>query len=570
MIRLLSDQTINQIAAGEVVDRPASVVKELVENSLDAGGRRIEIDLQGGGLQLIEISDDGCGMSRQDSLLCFERHATSKIRAIDDLERVATLGFRGEALPSIASIAKVELVSCLQGETEGSRVVIEGGKILAHGPAGRSHGTTLSIRSLFYNLPARRKFQKSPSQQLAEIHKLLSTTALAHPSVEFRLTQSGTTLLHLPPVSATTPLEQLRERGAELLTDERPEEWLPLEWEREGLLVRGWLSRPSHHRPNRTGHYLYVNQRPITSPLISKAVTEGYGSRLPVHRYPLFILHLELPGEELDVNVHPQKREVRFREEELLSEAVHSAVTAALQKAFAPTVQRVPLPVAPMERSPSFFSLTPAEPIDLPRLVEQSQMEFRVDPVAIIGRHILYDGERLPRRLEERFGPLPGGALLVDGVAARGRVLLEQLLRRIEREEGFAQQLLLVPTTLDLSPSEAERVAPLLDRLNSAAFSIRPIGRTTFLIDALPVDGVEDPKGFLFDWIEAIEEHREERELARLAARRAGGGVKRMALVQASALVEELLACHEPWEGPMGGSTCLPLPLNQIEELFRR
>lgn len=546
VIRILSDQTINQIKAGEVVDRPSSVVKELIENSLDSGASRIDVRLRGGGQQLIEVCDDGCGMGRQDALLCFERHATSKIEEIDDLKGVSTLGFRGEALASIASVAKVELVTS-DGE-EGSRVVIEGGAVRSHGPAGRSKGTTLFVRSLFYNAPARRKFQKSTTAEVSEIRKVICGIALAYPEVEFSLHSGETTLLQLLPSTAQGRLDELLGEG----------EWAQLDWAGEGISIQGFLSRPSHHRANRTGHHLYINQRMCVSSLVSRAVTEGYGTRLPTHRYPLFVLHLNLPGSEIDVNVHPQKREVRFHNEALLGESIYNAVSEALQEStVAPPMVVRSLPqaaTAPLERS---TAPPPPRPV-----AQQATFSFRIDPIAALGRWVLYDGRRLPPKLANRFGAVDGGLVVANLVAVRGRLLFEQM------SKGATQpQPLLIPQTLDLSAFDAERLESALDKLVSSGFSIRSLGGRSFLIDALPCDGGGNIERLLFDSIDHIDQYGEGKELAKLAARRAAH-LPPSSLAAAGSSVEAVLELDHPWEGACGEPLFALLSEEKIGDLF--
>ena len=324
-IRVLSDHVANQIAAGEVVERPASVAKELVENSIDAGARRVEVDVEAGGRRLLRVSDDGEGMTRDDAVLAFERHATSKIASVEDLDRVSTLGFRGEALASIASVARVELLTQREGETEGTRVVIEGGRMRDVAPAARPVGTTIAVRDLFFNVPARRKFLRSEATESFHLTNLVTHYALAHPEISFALTNNGREVLRAAPAS------DLRERAYQIFGGEFVESLLDVGGGSEGVArVTGYVSAPRARRTTRDAQYLFVNGRFVRDRLVARALSEGYRSVLPHGVYPSALLFLEVAPEEVDVNVHPAKTEVRFRRASAIAEAVREAVRAAL------------------------------------------------------------------------------------------------------------------------------------------------------------------------------------------------------------------------------------------------
>ncbi|MBV8858498.1 MAG: DNA mismatch repair endonuclease MutL [Acidobacteria bacterium] len=324
-IRVLSDHVANQIAAGEVVERPASVAKELVENSIDAGARRVEVDVEAGGRRLLRVSDDGEGMTRDDAVLAFERHATSKITSAEDLERVSTLGFRGEALASIASVARVELVTQREGETEGTRVLVEGGRMRDVAPAARPRGTTIAVRDLFFNVPARRKFLRSEATESFHLTNLVTHYALAHPEISFALTNNGREVLRAAPAA------DLRERAYQMFGDDFIESLLAVAGGDAAVgRVSGFVSAPRARRTTRDAQYLFVNGRYVRDRLVARALTEGYRTVLPHGVYPSALLFLEVPPEEVDVNVHPAKTEVRFRRASAVAEAVRESVRAAL------------------------------------------------------------------------------------------------------------------------------------------------------------------------------------------------------------------------------------------------
>jgi DNA mismatch repair protein MutL len=326
-IRVLSDQLANQIAAGEVVERPASVVKELVENSLDAGARKITVDVEGGGRRLLRITDDGEGMSRDDAALAFERHATSKIKTVEDLTRIVTLGFRGEALASIAAVARVELVTKTDDARAATRVVIEGGRVRDVKDAAHPRGTTLAVRDLFFNVPARRKFLRSEATETYHLTNLVTHYALAHPAVAFTLTNNGRETLR------ATPARDLKERAYQLFGAQFIESLLEVNGGQEQVVtVRGHVSAPTDRRTSRESQYLFVNNRFVRDKIIARALTDAYRALLPPGTHAAALLFLEAPLEEVDVNVHPAKTEVRFRRASAVGDLVRDAIRAALAR----------------------------------------------------------------------------------------------------------------------------------------------------------------------------------------------------------------------------------------------
>jgi DNA mismatch repair protein MutL len=387
-IRILPDQVANQIAAGEVVDRPASVVKELLENALDAGAGRIRVEVEAGGRKLIRVTDDGIGMSRDDALLAFERHATSKLRTADDLLSIATLGFRGEALPSIASVARVTLETSEGGREAasnesltGTRMEIAGGKILHVDDAALPRGTTLAVADLFFNTPARRKFLRAESTELAHVTALVTHYALVHPEKHFELLSATHTLVSAPPVGRTAEriyqifgkdtLAQLLPVAAEtpLARGGLPE---PPPWKRDPeaaqrdpgfLRMTGFYSKPELQKLNRNSIYIFVNKRLIRDRLLIHAITEAYRNIIPPTSFPVVLLFLDMPPEEVDVNVHPAKTEVRFRQQSLIHDFVRdslrtaliqsrpaAAFLAALDSAAAASPSLMPPPLGPQPR----------------------------------------------------------------------------------------------------------------------------------------------------------------------------------------------------------------------------
>src|SRR5436190_6612752 len=327
-IRVLPDHISNLIAAGEVVERPASVAKELIENAIDAGATRIVIDVESGGRRLLKITDDGEGMGRDDAVLAFERHATSKITKAEDLSAIATLGFRGEALASIASVARVELVSCTGDAQTATRVLIEGGRMRDVKDAAHPRGTTISVRDLFFNTPARRKFLRSEATESYHLTNLVTHYALAHPEIGYTLTNNGRETMRV------AAARDLRERAYQIFGEEFLDNLLEVNGGHSQVArVLGYVSAPRDRRTSRDSQYLFVNRRFVRDRMIGRALSEGYRSILPHGVYPAALLFIETPLEEVDVNVHPAKTEVRFRRQAAVADAVREAVKGALASA---------------------------------------------------------------------------------------------------------------------------------------------------------------------------------------------------------------------------------------------
>lgn len=441
-ILLLPESVINQIAAGEVVENPASIVKELIENSLDAGATRIDVEIVGGGQQLIRVEDDGCGMSPEDALRCLERHATSKIRAVEDLQELATMGFRGEALAAISAVSHFELKTA-DGSTA-TRVVAEGGRVVKVEPCARNRGATIEVRSLFYNVPARKKFQKSVAANTAQVTKVVEILAMAHPKIAFTLTQKGSSVLDF---RATTQQKRIEEvMGAHELSFHR---------EANGWKAEGYAGAPAKAMATRTAQHVFINRRPIFSPLIARAVKESFGTRIGEHAYPPFVLFLEMPPDVVDVNVHPQKKEARFSEEGRVFRFVQDAVSTA----FAP-----PAPFTePLSfTEPRAFSFCetflPETPPDVP---QELALHYLERPLALLGSYLLLQQEQ---------------ALLIDLRAAHARVLFESLQAPTKES-----QALIWPLEIDLQRGEED----VAEGLAALGIECRVLPRK-LVVDALP------------------------------------------------------------------------------------
>lgn len=516
-IHVLDEDTINQIAAGEVIENPASVVKELVENSLDAGAKNIWVEIRGGGFQLIRVADDGVGMSRDDSVLCFERHATSKLTQIEDLNGLFSMGFRGEALASIAAISKVDLVTAQEGK-DGNEIIVEGGAIRKVQSAPRSRGTTISIRSLFYNVPARKKFQKSAAAATADIYKLLLSLVLAHPSVGFELSVADSIALSAPPESDASLLSNLDLRIEKVFDQSFLQGRRPVCYEKNGYLLSGWLGSPADDRINRTGQYLFINNRAVISPLVSSAIKAGYGHRLNERRYPIFVLHLTVPPSEIDVNVHPQKREVRFQNEEWVRQFLAEAVQTAFQeKAVSPGV------FDKTEWAPPLTEM----PLCLREESVPDQGVWAHEPVVIglFGHFLLLQDDD------------PDGIVWVHLKRAHELVLLRSMDKK---ESGSRSQGLLIPIPLPLNKSQQVQLEEKRAILQQIGFSIEMSGKDTFLIHAIPpfVEAGDAPEAVQL----VLDGHEVIKRLAAFAAR----GKTRFVLQEALALWHQVKESPDP------------------------
>lgn len=621
-IRVLTEHTINKIAAGEVIENPSSVVKELVENAIDAGSTEICVEIRGGGRQLVRVSDNGCGMNADDALLCLERHATSKIRELDDIYDLSTMGFRGEAIPSIASISKFTLLTCADENPEkGTMVIIDGGRIVQCCPAVRSKGTTMEVKALFFNVPVRKKFQKSPAYDANEILKMLSVLALGNPNIKFELIsdQKNVLMAHAPTASDNTFLDTLSQRISDVLGSDFIAGTCPVEVTKGEYTLSGYIGAPSNHRQNRTGQYLFINKRGITSPLVSFAVREGYGTTLPTNRHPVFVLHLTMPGNLVDVNVHPQKREVKLRQELILKEMVVRAVEKALQEAggvLSNTSESYSVPFfetspAAFERrvdysalpSPNMFEKhafnihfsdeRPQDQREVYPTCISSPQQVRVvseEPVlfshlapqkaptvlAVIKRYVLLDPASVA---SPELNGMRDGICLLDQRAAHSRIIFEKLSDAHEAAKDLPVQALLIPYTLDMSPFEASVLRGNLEEFNGMGIQIEEFGQNTFIVSAIPeLFGNADVPSLINEMVHNLRElgdgkalrREKERLIAMAAGRAAVSADRKLTLTEAQGLVSQLMECRMPYQCPQGKPTITHLASDELAKQFGR
>lgn len=574
-IRILSDQTINQIAAGEVIENPASVVKELVENAIDAGATHVTVETLGGGFQWIKISDDGVGMSPDDAVLSLERHATSKIISADDIFSLTTMGFRGEALASIAAISKMQLVTA-QGNAPAISLEVEGGKVAHAGPAARSRGTTLEIRSLFYNVPARKKFQKSAAASSAEVTRIVTQLALAHPEIGITLIQQNRSIFSLPVGHDQSFLSLLKTRAKLLLNDAFLPAAHSLEFKRESYEGKGLIADPLHSRHNRSGQYLFINRRPVFCLPISYAVKDAYGTRLGVDRHPVYVLHLFLPPSLVDVNVHPQKKEVRLKEEGLLKSLLQSAVNEALGGKVESFAESFSMPaVAPFAFSEideprmtgftQVLQLREEKPQNFPAELSLTH-EFNI--IGLYRHYSLVEAETFSGNPEE-------GITVFDLQAVEARLQYDALLKHAEKDP--LSQGLLIPLTLSFSKAEAQLLQAHLPTVHKLGLQIHQAGDCVFLVDAIPpfVEEInvknilEELIAELHGWEKGKGEDKDPlRHLAISISRRARSRKKAYTIGEARSLLQQLLRSSDPSHCPQGRRISFCISEEDIENGF--
>jgi DNA mismatch repair protein MutL len=653
-IRLLSEQVANQIAAGEVVERPASVVKELVENSLDARASRLSVEIHAGGRSLIRVTDDGQGMSRDDALLSLERHATSKILRAEDLNSIGTLGFRGEAIPSIASVSRFTLTTRERDSSapEGAEIIVNGGKIVAVKGCGSAPGTIVEVRQLFFNLPARRKFLRADETESVHIQHYLTLAALAFPEVAMEFIKDARVVWQLPAVRQHDRQAALRERWRALSGGEQ--KLLPVDFmgdlpaardESAGadapytvtpphpLGVWGLIGAPGVSRSSRAEQYVFVNRRPVENRGVNFALLEGYHTALMKDRYPVCCLFIEVNPAEVDVNIHPAKREVKFHRERAVRQLLTQAIRETLLKFHEPpktppprpATQPVPiLPPAPAQ--PELSEAAPPPPV-LPESAIQSGSgvsplnQGRPAPATLQNPQLaalepaeggsanqsgggvspLNQGRpgpatpaipappvpllQVPLRLVGVVGRLyvvlesDRGLVLLDQHAAHERVLFEQMLRRLEQAGAAPSQRLLLPETVELPVRDAHFLRQQLPTLTRLGVGLSEFGERTFLLDALPpFVQASEPRRFILTLVDELKAAGQavnslrlgEHTVAKTVCRHAVKAHDPLARPELENLIEDLRHCAMPYTCPHGRPTLIEMNFRELEKKFGR
>lgn len=579
-IIILDEHTANRIAAGEVVERPSAVAKELVENSLDAGATRIRVDVESGGRVLVCVADNGCGMTREEVLLAIQRHATSKIRSAEDLDHVTTLGFRGEALPSIASVSRMEICTRTPDAVSGTRVRVEGGQVQEVEEAGVPPGTRVEVRDLFYNTPARLKFIKSDQTELGHIVELVGRLAIAHHEVSIRLKHNGREVFSSP--GAPDALAAI----AAVWGKDKAARTVPVEFETPAVRVTGFAAPPEISRPNRSHEAFFVNRRPITSRLLSHAVEEAYRSLLPDGRYPVAAIFIEMSPEAVDVNVHPTKAEVRFRAEREVHQAVAQAVRRALLGGYAGASLQPPRRMVHNGAGGAARFLPsgiPPRASGLPQtpMVPGIRLGVTVDEVRPAS-DASAEAWRLIGQIANTFivGETPDGMVILDQHVAHERVIYDRLRKGMEMG-GLEVQRLLLPATVTLGAREAQALFEHLDELRNVGFEVEPFGGGTFLVRAVPaVAASASPEAMLAELASDLaaldgagRASREGVLDAVITAAACKGAVKAgqpLSPAEMRKLVQDLLDTENPFTCPHGRPIVVNITHEELLKRFKR
>lgn len=603
IIHLLPDALANQIAAGEVIQRPASAVKELVENSIDAGSTSVTLIVKDAGKTLLQVVDNGCGMSETDARMSFERHATSKIHSVDDLFAIRTKGFRGEALASVAAVAQVELKTRRQEDETGTEILIEGSEVKSQEPCSTPAGTSISVKNLFYNVPARRNFLRSNSAEMRHILEEFQRIALAHPDIFFSVFNNDIEIFHLKPGN-------LRQRITSVFGTNYNERIVPVN-EQSGIVkITGFVGKPDFARKTRGEQYFFVNNRFIRNNYLNHAVFVNYDEMLPENSYPFFVLFIDIDPASIDINVHPTKQEIKFEDEKLVYGFVRAAVRHALAKySVTPTLdfdqedsfnqlqqQRFqqqqernfipptePVPSAPRN---DFYS-RPEKPSTAgwEQLYEVARKPDE-EEVTVLSRlslpeteeeEILQKAQTQPIQIHNRFilSQIKSGFIVIDQQAAHERILFEKYLRSLNQHvQGSQKQLF--PKTVNFSPDDALLLRQILPEINALGFDVQEFGNDAFVVHGVPSDIEEgDEQEMLERLLENFKNNltllkfdRRQglaRSLAQQASIKAG---RQLNVKEMQTLIDELFACEQPYTAPNKRNTFLTFDFDELEKRF--
>ncbi len=627
-IRILDTKTINKIAAGEVVEGPKSVVKELVENAIDAGATAVTVEIKEGGISFIRIMDNGCGIPKEQVKTAFLRHATSKMSEIEDLEHIFTLGFRGEALASIAGVAQVEMLTKTRDEETGTSIEISGGEIKNIQDTSCTEGTTITVSNLFYNVPARRKFLKKPATESGFVSDLMNKLALGHPEVSFRFINNDTTMLH------TAGNGELKASVFYVYGKEAANSMVPLEYNKGEYALTGLIGKPELSRGNRNYENLFINGRFIKNKVVATAVEDAYKTRLLIGKFPIFVLNFQMNPSQVDVNVHPAKLEVRFKNDDQIYEFFYDAVSKTLDQLVlipqvgwdkAPAVKTAEKPIEieqqkiediPVyKRLPSSFTQDRAPSGGMGKSVDQllnrqqgtqnqvrqSAEAFLIDPVVVLSKdEIIPQDDPIPsnegRELEPKTEPIfkqykligqifqtywmieQGECLyLIDQHAAHERILFEEFMTRF-KEENLVSQKLLLPQMLNLTPSEIEVLRENQSLLEGFGFEFETFGQNQYALKAVPYL-LKEPSGagFFTEILDSLSEQKIRSvydmkllAVATMACKAAVKGHDRLSFQEAEAMIGRLLKLENPFTCPHGRPTIIEMTKYELEKKFKR
>ncbi|MDF2431041.1 MAG: mismatch repair protein MutL [Mucilaginibacter sp.] len=613
IIQLLPDAVANQIAAGEVVQRPASAVKELIENAIDAGADKIQLIFKDAGKSLIQVIDNGCGMSLTDARMSFERHATSKIRKAEDLFAIRTMGFRGEAMASIAAIAQVELKTRRHEDELGTCIIIEGSEVLSQEACSSNTGTSISVKNLFYNTPARRNFLKSNPVEMRHIIDEFQRVALANPQVFFSMHHDGQEVYHLP---AST----LKQRIIHLFGNNYNERLVPVEEDTSVIKLRGFVGKPEYARKTRGEQFFFVNNRFIRDAYLNHAVLMAFKELLPEDTYPLYVLFIEIDPAKIDINVHPTKTEIKYQDEQTIYAIIRSAVKRSLgrynitpsldfdqensiehlvtpkpfEEIVAPTITFNPdfnpfdsdkaiTRDTPVLRSNGDYRSSPI-PQNWDTLYEISRKEVTIQQqmhseksIEVDEQEINKPSERQLFQIQNRFilSQIKSGFMLIGQQAAHERILYERFLQQLQNHSGVSQQSLF-PQSVTLNSSDFELLKELLPDIKALGFDIREFGKNTVVVEGIPADLNNASENEILEQLlegfknnQAILRLDKRDSLARSLAR--NGAIKagtRMSLEEMNLLIDQLFACQMPNVALNGKLVITTFTLNELLERF--
>lgn len=604
IIQLLPDSVANQIAAGEVVQRPASAVKELLENAIDAGADKIQLIIKDAGKALIQVIDNGCGMTVTDARMCFERHATSKVRKAEDLFAIRTMGFRGEAMASIAAIAQVELKTKRHEDEVGTLIQIEGASFIKQEPVGTSNGSSISIKNLFYNTPARRNFLKSNPAEMRHIIDEFQRVAMAKPNIAFSLHHDGVEIYRLP-------ASALKQRIIHLFGNNYNQRLIPVEEETTIINLKGYIGKPEFAKKTRGEQFFFVNDRFIKDAYLNHAVNKAYQELLPDDNFPLYVLFIDIDPAKIDVNVHPTKTEIKYLDEKSIYAIIHSAVKRSLGRFnITPTIDfnqetgfnQMISPIAQEDIIPPSITFNPdfnpfgqskSPAKELPFLRNHGNAGTSTQnwgSLYEVAEHKLPQQSALPlpdnhqkqfMQVHNRYivSQIKSGVMVIDQQAAHERILYERFLLHLEDRKGASQQSLF-PQTVTLSPNDYELAKSLLEDIKSLGFEVREFGKNTLVIEGIPVDlgSTNINETQLFEHlIEGYKNSQQElkldkreslaRSMARNSSIKAGTSLGQQEM---NTLIEELFACKTPNFSISGKPVIQTIALSEIAQKFER
>lgn len=616
IIQLLPDSVANQIAAGEVVQRPASAIKELMENAIDAGADHIKLIIKDAGKSLIQVIDNGCGMSVTDARLCFERHATSKIRKAEDLFAIRTMGFRGEAMASIAAIAHVELKTRRIEDELGTVIEIEGSEVIQQYPDQAPAGTSISVKNLFYNIPARRNFLKSNSVELRHIIDEFQRIALAHPEIFFTFHSDGNELFHLPK-------ETLKQRIVHLFGNNYNQRLVPVEETTTIINIKGFIGKPEFAKKTRGEQFFFVNNRYIKDPYLNHAVMNAYEEILPADTFPLYVLFIDIDPSKIDINVHPTKTEIKYEDDKAIYAILRSAVKRSigryniapsldfeqetgfndlitpkpLDEIQAPTINFNPnfnpfddgMPKQPRKYNfPEQIERKTSIPQNWDSLYEITESEdseqlslLPEEPEARAESPIIQASDQPKKQffqLHNRYivSQIHSGFMLIDQQAAHERILFEQFQQQLQQNQGSSQQSLF-PQTVELNSADFALVQEILPEIHALGFQLRAFGKTTYIVDGIPADLENINEGQIIEKL--LEDFKNQSDLRLNKRERLAKSLAKNAAIKPGTklenegmadLIDRLFACESPNISLSGRPVIITYTLQELAERFSR